>query len=255
MTGILLVHGAWHGPWCWNNFMEDLAGRGYDARAVRLRGHDRPRGRIWHRIHHYIEDVREAATGFSAPPFLVGHSMGGLVVQRYLECHAAPGAVLLASVPTRGIVGAVARQAVRHPAAMLKSVLLLRLSPFVSTLELARDLFFTPNTPQEIIKDCFANLQDESFLAFLDMIALLPRPGRVQAPILVIGADCDSMFTVGEMRRTAQAYRTEALIFAGIGHDMMLDNGWVDVAARIDLWVRQVLRAGAQGAHQSPPGP
>jgi len=37
MTGILLIHGAWHGPWCWNEFATRLAKRGHDVRAVELR--------------------------------------------------------------------------------------------------------------------------------------------------------------------------------------------------------------------------
>jgi hypothetical protein len=40
MAGILLVHGAWHGPWCWDGFAERLAGHGHQVLAVSLR---RPR--------------------------------------------------------------------------------------------------------------------------------------------------------------------------------------------------------------------
>ena len=78
MTGILLIHGAWHGPWCWDGFAARLAERGHDVRTVRLRGHDQSGERIWHRIHHYLEDVQRAAERFAEPPVLVGHSMGGL---------------------------------------------------------------------------------------------------------------------------------------------------------------------------------
>ena len=87
MTGILLIHGAWHGPWCWDGFAGRLAERGHDVRAVRLRGHDQSGERIWHRIHHYLEDVRRAAERFAEPPVLVGHSMGGLLAQRYAQRH------------------------------------------------------------------------------------------------------------------------------------------------------------------------
>jgi pimeloyl-ACP methyl ester carboxylesterase len=52
MAEILLVHGAWHGPWCWNGVAGRLVGYGHQVHAVRLRGHDRPPGRIWHRVHH-----------------------------------------------------------------------------------------------------------------------------------------------------------------------------------------------------------
>ena len=242
MTGILLVHGAWHGSWCWNDFVNHLTESGYDVRAVQLRGHDQPPGRIWHRVHHYVEDVQRLAAAFPAPPFLIGHSMGGLVVQKYLESSYSPGAVLMASVPSRGTIAAVARLAVRHPIEFLKTNLLLRLRPFIATSGLARDLFFTPDTAQETVDHCFACLQDESYLAFIDTMVVLPRPHRVQAPVLVLGAERDSFFTVAEVRSTARAYQTEAEIFLGMGHDMMLDTDWRKVADRIAAWIQDTKR-------------
>jgi alpha-beta hydrolase superfamily lysophospholipase len=242
MAAILLVHGAGHGPWCWHGFVKHLAERGHDVRAVQLRGHDRPPGRIWHRVRDYVEDVQHAVAEFSAPPVLVGHSMGGLVVQKYLERHSAPAAVLMASSPPTGTIGAVARLAVRHPIELLKANLLLRLKPFVRTPKLVRELFFTPTTPPEVVDACFRRLQDESYLAFIDTMVVLPRVRRVQVPVLVLGAEQDTIFTVDEVRRTARAYRTEAEIFPGLGHDMMLDEGWQKVADRIDVWVRETTR-------------
>jgi alpha-beta hydrolase superfamily lysophospholipase len=237
---ILLIHGAWHWPWCWDAFADRLRGRGHDVRAMRLRGHDGQRGRIWHRLRDYVEDVERAAAEFDWPPIPVGHSMGGLLAQRYLERNPAPGAVLMASISTGGVLGAVARLAARHPVAFSKANALLRLGPLVSTSALVRDLFFTAQTPQAVVDDCQARLQDESYLAFLDMLLFLarPRPRQVKAPMLVLGAEHDGFFTVGELRLTARAYRTEAEIFPGMGHDMMLDQGWEKVADRIDTWSR-----------------
>ena len=34
MAGILLVHGAWHGPWCWERFARRLTDAGHDVRTV-----------------------------------------------------------------------------------------------------------------------------------------------------------------------------------------------------------------------------
>jgi alpha-beta hydrolase superfamily lysophospholipase len=237
MTGILLVHGAWHGPWCWEDFAQRLTARGYDVRALELRGHDRPPARIWHRVHDYVEDVRRAVAQFSAPPVLVGHSMGGLVVQKYLERDAAPGAVLMASVPPSGTIAAVARQALQHPMALLKSNLLMRLKPFVSTPRLVREMFFTSDTPQEIVDHCFGRVQDESYLALIDTMVVRPRPRHTHIPIFVLGAERDTIFTVDEIHKTARAYGTEAEIFAGMGHNMMLDSNWREVADRIGAWV------------------
>jgi pimeloyl-ACP methyl ester carboxylesterase len=64
---------------------------GPPVQAVQLRGHDRPPGRIWHRVRHYLDDVQRAAARFAEPPVLVGHSLGGLLAQRCLELHPALG--------------------------------------------------------------------------------------------------------------------------------------------------------------------
>ena len=68
---------------------------------------------------------------------------------------------------------------------------------------------------------------------------MLPRPRRVHVPVLVLGAERDPFFTVGEVRKSARAYRTEAEIVPGMGHDLMLDQGWQNVADRIDSWTRR----------------
>ena len=236
MAGILLVHGAWHGPWCWDGVAERLRRRGHRVEAVRLRGHDRPRGRIWHRVHHYVEDVGVAAARFAEPPVLVGHSLGGRVVQRYLASGPARAGVLLAPIPHRGALGAAARLAAHHPAELAKATLTMRLRPLVASRAAVRELFFTQTTPQELVDEVWGRLQDESYLAFLDAMVVWARPRRV--PVLVLGAEHDGFFTLAELRRTAAAYGVEAEVFSGMGHNLMLDHGWPQVADRIDTWVR-----------------
>jgi pimeloyl-ACP methyl ester carboxylesterase len=73
-----------------------------------------------------------------------------------------------------------------------------------------------------------------SYLAFIDTMVVWPRPRRVRTPMLVLGAEEDVFFIVREVRRTARAYRTEAEIYSGMDHDMMLDTDWHKVADRID---------------------
>ena len=244
MTAILLVHGAWHGPWCWDDFAARLSERGHDVRTVQLRGHDQRPDRIWHRVLSYVDDLARAAADFPDHPVVVGHSLGGLVTQKYLERAAAPAAVLMASIPPGGTMGLTARLAARHPLNFVKVNLLMTLRPVVSTPDLVRELLFTADTPQQIVDACFDRLQDESYPAYLDtMLFALARPRRVTAPVLVLGAEKDGVFTIGEVRRTARAYRSEAEIFPGMGHDMMLDVGWQQVADRIDAWVQKTLQS------------
>ena len=71
----------------------------------------------------------------------------------------------------------------------------------------------------------------------LDVVAfVLPRPARVEVPVLVLGAERDAFFTLDEVRRTASAYGNQAEIFPGMGHNMMLDQGWQEVADRVGAW-------------------
>jgi len=70
------------------------------------------------------------------------------------------------------------------------------------------------------------------------MLFALPKPARIRTPMLVLGAELDRTFTVGEVRATARAYGVEAEIFDGMGHDLMLDVGWERVADRVGEWVR-----------------
>jgi pimeloyl-ACP methyl ester carboxylesterase len=253
---ILLVHGAWHGTWCWDDFAVRLERRGHGVSAVALRGHVQPaaRGRIWHRIRDYVEDVRTAAAELDGPPILVGHSMGGFVVQKVLEESAAAGGVLMAPAPPWGVVRTTARIALRHPLAFLKANLLLRLRPLVATPALVRGLLFSPDTPADIVERSAARVQDESYLAYLDMLLLAhARPRRVRAPLLVLGGERDAIFTPGQVRRTARAYGTQAEFFAGMGHDLMLDAGWERVADRVDAWARGLPSTPREGAAAGSP--
>lgn len=238
LPGILLVHGAWHGPWCWDAFADRLAGFGYDVRAVRLRGHHGSLRRIWHRVHDYVDDVSEAASRFPEPPVAIGHSLGGLVVAKCLERELCRAAVLLAPIPQSGPVAAIIGLSLRHPVVMARVHLTMRLRPFVANPTLVRELFFTAETPQSLVDAVWGRLQDESYLAFLDTAMVRAKPRKIQVPVLIMGAEHDRFFTIGEMRRTAAAYGTRAEIFSGMGHDMMLDQGWQDVADRIDSWIR-----------------
>ena len=241
-TPLLFVHGAWHAAWCWDvHFLDFFAQHGYAAHAVSLRGHGASDGREglrWARIAGYVEDVAQAAATLSSPPVLIGHSMGGLVVQKYLEVHAAPAGVLLASAPPAGVLATTLRIAARHPLIFAKVNLTWSLYPLVATPALAREAFFSPEMDDDLVRDYAHRLQDESYLGFLDMLALnLPRPARIKTPMLVLGGARDTIFHVHEIEATARAYATRAEIFPDLAHDMMLEPRWQSAAERILAWL------------------
>jgi pimeloyl-ACP methyl ester carboxylesterase len=69
-----LVHGAWHGAWCWDLLIPELERRGHSAVAMDLPCEDRDATFL-----DYAETV-SAALGDAADVVLVGHSMGGITI-------------------------------------------------------------------------------------------------------------------------------------------------------------------------------
>lgn len=243
-TPLLFVHGAWHGAWCWDeHFLGFLAERGHRVAALDLRGHGSSPGRGRFRtirMRDYVEDVAEVAGTFDTPPVVVGHSMGGMVVQQYLEDHEAPGGVLVASGPPRGVIGVTMDIARRHPLRFLRMNATWSLYPLVADPQDARALFYSDLLDEATALDYAARVQDESYLAFLDMLVLdRPRPHRVTTPMLVLGGSRDAIFPPPEVHATASAYGTSAVMFDA-GHNLMLEPVWPEVAATIADWVAKL---------------
>ena len=239
---LLFVHGAWHAAWCWDeHFLNFFVRRGFRAVAVSLRGHgestlSKPLSKC--SIADYLDDVREVADTLGGQPVLIGHSMGGFIVQKYLEDRRAPAAVLLASMPSQ-----VARRAavavrilLRGPGVTIRAFTIGRPDDVVTTPRLAHKHFFCQHTPESIVISCAARLQPESPKAA--GLTHLSKPAGVGTPLLVLGGREDATVTNGDVRATARAHRAEAEFFPRMGHNMMLEPGWADVAERIHGWLR-----------------
>jgi len=241
---LLFVHGAWHGAWCWDrHFLGFFADKGYRSVAMSLRGHGNspaPRPLRFCSIADFVDDVASVADGLPRRPVLIGHSMGGFVVQKFLESHDAPAAALLASVPPSGVARFLLHRLRLHPWLMARTLAVAKSKRCIcGTSELTREAFFTRSTPGADVDHCAALLGEEYVgKQILDMLLLnLPRPRLVTTPVLVMGAADDQVFTQREVRATASAYRTEAEIVADMGHDMMLEPAWPAVAERIHTWL------------------
>jgi pimeloyl-ACP methyl ester carboxylesterase len=239
---IIFIHGMWHAAWCWEEyFLPYFTQHGYACYALSLRGHGNSEGHEnlrWSSLDDYVSDLSQVSSQFETPPILIGHSMGGMVVQKYLVSHEVTASVLLASVPPTGVMMSIIRTLFRHPLSVIKSGLTLSMKPIVNTPNLAKEAFFSRNMDDEKIMGYFSKLQDESFRAFLDILVFnQPRLKKLESPLLVLGAENDRIITPKEVAKTAEAYGVEAEIFSDMSHDMMLDSRWQDVADRILNWL------------------
>jgi pimeloyl-ACP methyl ester carboxylesterase len=242
-TPILFVHGAFGGAWVWEqHFLPYFAAHGYSAHALSLRGHGTSEG--WEglpfaRLRHYLEDLEQVAGGLESPPVLVGHSMGGMVVQKFMHAHPVPAAVLMASVPPHGMVGTFFGMAFSNPMLFRELAMVQMFGPRVANGESIRRALFSEDTPEEVIQKCMPRMQAESSLAIFDLMGLdLPPSSRtLDFPVLVMGAENDAFVYRGGLEATAQTYGTKAEIFPGMAHAMMLEHGWEKVADRILGWL------------------
>ena len=89
---LLFVHGSGHAAWCWaEHFMPYSSARGFDSVAVSLRGRGKsgppPRGlKAGGTLESHADDVAAVAEMLVSegrrPPIVVGHSFGGMVVEK-----------------------------------------------------------------------------------------------------------------------------------------------------------------------------
>jgi pimeloyl-ACP methyl ester carboxylesterase len=241
-TPLLFIHGMMLGAWCWDvHFLHYFARHGFAAYAVNLRGHGNSEGREhlrWIRVADFVEDVANAVGQLPRSPILIGHSMGGFVIQKYLEDYEAPGAVLLSSPPPTGLLSTALKIARRRPLVFAKVNLMLSLQPVIATPELAREAFFSADFPEEELTIYWKQMQDESYRALLDMVVLdRPHADRVRTPLLVLGVERDNMLNPRQIITTAKAYHTQAEIIPGVAHNSMLEQNWQRVAERILKWI------------------
>ncbi|MGK2954138.1 MAG: alpha/beta hydrolase [Solirubrobacterales bacterium] len=231
---ILFVHGAAHGAWCWRNWMGAAAEAGYPSHAVSLRGHSGSEGSLFRStLSSYVEDVINTADSLPEKPVLIGHSLGGLVVQIVIAEYEATAAVLVAPVAARSGYRTLFSIARQRPADALKIL------AGGSTPMRYEYLFEGLNQAEatSYINQC----GPESTLAQFQVIFHKPsKPPRGGAPVLVLGTPEDNLIPLPDLHDTASRYSAPLLEFPGMGHDLMLDEGWREPADEMIGWLNRV---------------
>jgi non-heme chloroperoxidase len=243
-TPLLFVHGAFAAAWCWEeHFLPYMAQRGYASYAVSLRGHGGSDGRetlALASIDDFTTDMLLVAERMPATPVLIGHSMGAIVVQRGMARARAPAAVLMAPVPPQGLAGSALLLAARDPDLFRELNLTQHAHPRYATMEGLRRAVFSRSLPDEVVGRYFARMQPESQRAMFDLA--WPQYFWVRAsaaPVLILGAENDTLFPAETVAETARVHGTRAEIFPDMAHAMMLEAAWQRVADRILSWLAE----------------
>jgi hypothetical protein len=237
---IILLHGACHAAWVWeNNFLDWFRTKGFNVFAMSLRAHGQSgtnKKLRYLSIRDYVADLSEVVSTVNGPVFLIGHSLGGYIIQHYLSTQQkkVSKAVLLCSVPHYGNRRLTWRICKDFPFAFLKALVTMSWLPLFSDTTVAHQLLFSNKMPLSKALQYIDKLQDESFRVFIESVFyMFPRYKNIKTPVLVIGGEIDYLFPPKDVLATARALSARAVIIKDGAHDLMLQEEWVEAASKI----------------------
>jgi pimeloyl-ACP methyl ester carboxylesterase len=235
---LVLLHGAWHAAWCYDLWADEFAAHGYETHTFSLPAHgasEKTRSINLYGVGDYVNALAQIVDSIQPTPFVVAHSLGGYIFQRYLQSHTLPGGVLLCTLPPSGAIPFFLRYARAHPLRYLSAIVTLNLRSMVNTPTLAREYLVTDGaalSPDQLA----SRMGPESLRVAIECVFPILRPQK-NTPLLVIGAESDGIFTVDEQKRTAQRYGSQLTLIPNQGHDLMIERGWQDTATKIREWL------------------
>lgn len=259
---IVMIHGAFCGPWAFEDFRKPFEAAGWRVHAPMLRHHEphaKPsRALGTTSLTDYAKDLTAFIATLDAPPILVGHSLGGLLAQMLAAKGLAHALVLLAPCPPWG---------------MLPSTLFEMAS--VGTMLFAGDFWNQPLKPDYGIaaahsldkiapaarQKVFARFVPESGLATFEIMhwaldmkrAALVHAEAVTCPILCLGGSHDKINPPETVKRIAERYKGRAIFeeIAAHSHWLVGEPGWEKIAARTLRWIDELTAAGDKVGRKS----
>jgi len=245
---IVMVHGANEGGWCFDKFKGVFESLGWTCHAPDLIGHgsdatDAKTRLVGMGMGDYLAQLHTLLKTFAAPPVLLGHSMGGILVQQLAAEGLASALILVAPAPRAGIL----------PATDSEKQLgqdMMSLGAFWNTVinpdfDLTKILTLNrvSEAEQRIVFDKFG---PESGLAFFQMFfwmfdktnatAVDTRP--VRCPVLCLIGKDDKIVSPATARVTASGYPGSTFWeLDGHGHMLVIEPGAEDIARRITAWI------------------
>lgn len=241
---LLFVHGGYSNAALWGvRFIPYFQELGYDCYALELSGHgSRPADRVHldnFGIDDYVADLAAAVASLPAAPVLIGHSMGCLVSQRFLERGTARAVAFLAPVPPTGTGGTVSRFALTMPEFFAELPKAVKGTASGKTMRTMARVYFSPSMAPEDSIQYLPLIQPESDKAVAEMLTVPFRSarGRARIPALVMGGSADQVFPASMLLFTAASWNARTQIIEGAGHMLMLDPQWPDAAGKLEEWL------------------
>jgi pimeloyl-ACP methyl ester carboxylesterase len=248
---VLFVHGMFVTPACWKNWEQYFQARGYRTLAPAWPEHDSPATaqRAKHpnsalaklTLDDVLEHYRKIIKTLPEKPILIGHSMGGLVVQVLLSEGLGAAGVAIDSAPPKGVITLKwsflkSNWPALDPFASLDKPILLD--------ERAFSYAFVNTLPPEQQKRAY----EEDSMPESRRVAKGPTTpagkidfAKARPPLLIVAGERDHIIPATLNRKNFEKYRgpsvTEFKQFAGRDHWIIASDGWQEVADYVSGWI------------------
>ena len=256
---VVLIHGMWCTHRNWERVVSLMAPRGYDCRVPSLPAHEPVPDQPLHvgakslkDYLSFLEDyVREQR--FDRPPVLVGHSMGGWLVQALAARIETLAVVLLCPSAPAGI------NALRPSNLAAFTPHFLRwgfwYKPFKPSMEAARRYVFNGLPPDQQQRN-YQTLVHESGRVAVELglwwadfgRAARIEAAKVKAPVYVVSAGADRLTAPGMVKKVAGLYPQASLRhYLKRSHWVIDDEETEEMVHAICGWLRPFEQRAARG--------
>jgi alpha-beta hydrolase superfamily lysophospholipase len=256
-TTVIFIHGLWLHATSWEPWLDLFDASGYDALAPGWPNEpstvDEARANPDAVANVGIDEVTnhyaDIARGLSSEPVLIGHSFGGLIVEKLLGAGVGRAGVAIDPAQIKGVLPLPLAQlrsalpALGNPANHKKAVTLtkkeFRFGFGNAVSEEESDALFDkwtiPSPARPLFQAATANFS-------LHSPAKVNTANNMRGPLLLISGTADHTVPDVVTRSTLKQYRestsvTELKQFEGRGHSLTVDSGWPDVAKAILDWL------------------
>jgi pimeloyl-ACP methyl ester carboxylesterase len=235
---ILLVHGAFSHTHHFDGWVGALARAGFDCHAPSLPGHwpSDTSALASLTLSDYLASLHQTAAALSAPPVVIGHSMGGLLAQQLAATAPCTAVILVASAPPWTLFPQL--RALPFLARKTPAILAGRpIRPDEGTLRRLA-LHDLPEPEQyELVRTFGA----ESGQALRTMILGSARiPGRqFQGPVLCLSGSEDRVISNRISKMIAHYYSASHETFANRGHWLIASSAQDEVVTTIVRWLEK----------------
>jgi pimeloyl-ACP methyl ester carboxylesterase len=247
---VVMIHGMWGGGWYWQNYKNFLEQRGFQCHTPTLRYHDmNPKdtpdpGLGTTSLLDYAQDLEAYIRHLDQKPFLMGHSMGGLLAQILGARGLAEALVLLTPASPSGI-NALKFSVIKSFWSVLTKWGFWR-TPHRLSFE-ASVYSMLHLLPQEEQKTIYESFVYESGRAAAEIGFWLLDPkgaakideNNVKCPVLVIAGVEDRITPASVVQKVANKYRVVSTYkeFEHHAHWVVGEPGWEKIAEFAADWL------------------